>query len=261
VDATATITTVGNQSITGSKVYVWVKAGTDGTDYRITCVATASDTSVYELEGLMLVANVPLTAETATTEPGLVVLPIIEPVTLAELKQHLRVDGSDDDEYIEGLLYTARKHIEDITGRALLTQTHNYCLQAWPDKDSIIIPYGKLQSVTSVKWKDTAGTETTLVSGTDYLVETNGDQYGRLVLPYGVSWPTDTLYPSNPITIRFVCGWTTAAAVPWNIKAMIKLFAADLYEMRGEPIVGQNQVTENKTISRLLPNVQLWWRE
>jgi hypothetical protein len=81
-----------------------VKAGTDGTDYLITCKATASDGSVYELEGLMLVADVPLTAETATTGPGCVVRPILEPVSLAELKLHLRIDHSDEDELLKAFI-------------------------------------------------------------------------------------------------------------------------------------------------------------
>lgn len=55
VDATSTITTAASQSITGTSVYVWVTGGTDGLDYQITCVATASDSSVYVLDGLMLV--------------------------------------------------------------------------------------------------------------------------------------------------------------------------------------------------------------
>jgi uncharacterized phiE125 gp8 family phage protein len=256
VDATATITTVASQSISGQSVFVWVKAGTDGTDYLITCKATASDGSVYELEGLMLVADVPLTAETATTGPGCVVRPILEPVSLAELKLHLRIDHSDEDELLNAVLLTARERVEDFTARALLTQTHDICLNEWPDGDYIELPYGNLQSVSSVKYKDCDGTETTLVVTTDYLVETNKENRGRIVLPYGESWPADTLYPSNPITIRFVCGWTKAADVPYSIKAAIKLLAADYYNMR--EIHTDRQIFENKAVYNLLYSYKLW---
>jgi hypothetical protein len=88
-------------------------------------------------------------------------------------------------------------------------------------------------------------------------VETNGEKYGKIVLPYGVPWPSGILYPSNPITIRFVCGWTTRELVPFQIKAAVKMFCADMYEMRGEPVLGQT-VIENKTVDRLLSSCRLW---
>jgi len=68
-----------------------------------------------------------------------------------------------------------------------------------------------------------------MTAGTDYLVETNGDQCGKIVLPYGGSWPSGTLYPSNPITIRFVCGWTTAALIPKSLKRAVKFAAENAY--------------------------------
>lgn len=256
VDVTSTITTVASQTISGTSVYVLVKAGTDGTDYLITCKATASDGSIYELEGLMLVADVPLTAETATTGPGCVVRPILEPVSLAELKLHLRIDHSDEDELLKSILLTARETVENFTARALLTQTWDYCLNYWPDGDFIELPYGNLQSVTSVKYKDSDGTETTLTETTDYLVETNKEQKGRIVLPYGESWPSDTLYPSNPITIRFVCGWTKATDVPSSIKSALLLLAADSYNMR--EIHTDRQIYENKAVYNLLYNYKFW---
>ncbi len=165
-----------------------------------------------------------------------------------------------EDDLLNADITGAREHVEDITRRALLTQTWDYFLDDWPSEDFIKLPFGNLQSfpaTQSVKWKDEDGTETTLTVTTDYLWETNGDQCGRVVLPYEGNWPTGTLYPSNPITIRFVCGWTTAALVPYRIKAAIRLLCADLYESRGEPVLGQT-VIENKTVDRLLASCRLW---
>ena len=108
-----------------------------------------------------------------------------------------------------------------------------------------------------VKYKDSDGLETILDVTTDYLIETNGEGCGRIVLPYGVTWPSFTAYPSNPIVIRFACGWTTAALVPYKIKAAIKLICADLYEVRQEFILGQS-VIENRVVQRLLSSSRLW---
>jgi uncharacterized phiE125 gp8 family phage protein len=165
-----------------------------------------------------------------------------------------------EDDLLNSFIKTAREQVEDETRRAILTQTHDLYLDEWPCKNFIEIPYGNLQSVTSVKWKDTDGAETTLTEDTDYVVETNGDQHGRIVLPYGGSWPSGSLYPSNPISIRFICGWTEAALVPAKIKSVIKLMCTDLYENREGQMYGQSGQTyqDNKTVMRLLWPMRLW---
>jgi len=54
-DATSTVTTAANQVILGKSVFVWVKAGVSGTDYKITCRIVADDDngSQYEKDGLL----------------------------------------------------------------------------------------------------------------------------------------------------------------------------------------------------------------
>jgi hypothetical protein len=71
VDVTATITTAVSQSIVGTTVYVWVKAGTDGIDYQLTCLATASNGGNHQKDGLMLVQEADASA-TGTTLSALI---------------------------------------------------------------------------------------------------------------------------------------------------------------------------------------------
>lgn len=257
---TATVTDPAKQSISTSYVYTWVKAGTDGHTYRLTCTATSSLAAVYELEGILAVRNIPATAPSMGT--GLVTAPVIEPVTLEEVKDHLLIDDSTTaaDNQLMRMIKTARQQIEDWTRRAILTQTWDYCLQAWPGGKFIAIPHGNLQSVSSVKWKDEDATETTLTETTDYLVEQNGTMCGRIVLPYATSWPSGTLYPSNPITVRYVCGWTTPELVPSTIKAAILMTVADAYENRS--VQEFNTINQgfsvNKSVEMLLASQRLW---
>jgi uncharacterized phiE125 gp8 family phage protein len=168
---------------------------------------------------------------------------------------------SIENDLLNTIITASREAVEDITRRALITQTWDLFLDGWPDGDAIKLPFGNLQTVTHVKYKNSewasASDDITLTENEDYVVETNGDQCGRVVLPYDGSWPSDTLNNSNPITIRFVVGWTTAALIPGKIKTAIKLLAADLYDNRGEPILGQT-VSENKTVQRLLNSARLW---
>lgn len=136
---------------------------------------------------------------------------------------------TSDDANLTDLIQEAREEVEKITRRALLTQTWDYVLDEFPCKNYIRLPLGNLQSVTSLTYKNSDGVIATMTKDTDYLVEPNGDQYGKIVLPYGVSWPSFTAYPSNPITIRFVCGWTTAALLPKTLKRAVKFIAEQLY--------------------------------
>lgn len=257
---TGTVTDVAKQTIATSYVYTWVKAGTDGHTYRLTCTATSSLAAVYELEGILAVRNIPATAPSMGT--GLVTAPVIEPVTLEEVKDHLLIDDSTTaaDNQLMRMIKTARQQIEYWTRRAILTQTWDYCLQTWPAGKFIAIPHGNLQSVSSVKWKDEDATETTLTETTDYLVEQNGTMCGRIVLPYATSWPSGTLYPSNPITVRYVCGWTTPELVPSTIKAAILMTVADAYENRS--VQEFNTINQgfsvNKSVEMLLASQRLW---
>jgi len=141
---------------------------------------------------------------------------------------------SAEDDLLTTVLSAAVGRIEDLTSRQLMTATWEYKIQDWPAGDRIKLPFGNLVSVTSVIWKGSDGTETTLTVTTDYIVETNGEACGYIVLPYAVSWPSGTLYPSNPITITFICGYPSAAVVPEKIQVAIKFEAQNIWRHGGE---------------------------
>ena len=170
---------------------------------------------------------------------------------------------SVEDSLLTDIITSAREHVEDITRRALFTQTWDAYLDAFPDADFIKLPFGNLQDAAGtapvITYKDSASTPHTMTVATDYIVETNGEACGRIVLPYGVSWPSFTPYSSNPIKITFVVGWKTAADIPSRIKSAIKMLCADLYEYRELKMTqAQGNVTENKTVQNLLASSRLW---
>ena len=57
---------------------------------------------------------------------------VIEPVTLAEAKAHLRVDISDDDTYISALIKGAREWVEDYLDCSLITQQFTVRMDNFP---------------------------------------------------------------------------------------------------------------------------------
>lgn len=130
------------------------------------------------------------------------------PVTLAEAKAHCRVDDSADDTTVQILLQAATDHIERYAGRAIMTQTWELTLDAF--SDTIMLPKGPVQSITSVKYFDTAGAEQT-VSAANYTLDAASDPQW-LVKAADYSWPA-TLDGVNMVKVRFVAGEETAPDV------------------------------------------------
>jgi uncharacterized phiE125 gp8 family phage protein len=167
----------------------------------------------------------------------LVTPPSFEPITLAEAKVQCRIDPdmTEEDSLLQGLIRAARTEIEAKTNRALMTQTWNFALNAWPKNRSIELPYPPLQAVNSISYQ--VGNETILLPSSAYRVSTISVP-GKIVLIDGFSWPTDKLVEVDGIQIEFIAGWNSAEAVPEPIKLAMKLLIGHWYENREEVSVG-----------------------
>ena len=161
--------------------------------------------------------------------------PAQEPVRLDQAKLHMRVDHSEDDGLIVGLVTAAREQVEAMSRRALVTQTLELRLSQWPGGDCILLPRPPLASVVSVKYTDTAGVEQTFAS-TNYTAHT-APEPGGVWLKYNCSWPSAELGPGPSIAVRYTAGYGTAAAVPQRYKQAILLLAAHWYEQREAVLV------------------------
>jgi len=182
--------------------------------------------------------------------------PTIYPVSLKEAKQQLNIglDWTDDDDHIDTLIATATDKVEQFLHRRLITQTWYLYLQAWPGETNIILPFGKLQSVTAVKYTDEDGNESTW-SSSEYIVDIDTDP-GEIVLGYNESYPDDTLYPSNPIEIEFKCGYgDDGSDVDSMIRHAIKTAISDLYENRETEFLGLSLSKLNTFENLLTPKV------
>jgi len=159
--------------------------------------------------------------------------PAVEPITLAEAKLHLRVDTTADNDYITGLIEAARVHCEQVSGRSFVTQTITGGIAGWPNDGVIRLIYSPLQSVTSIKYTDEDGDESTLSTDV-YGVDTKLD---LVYLKNGQTWPADVLRDYDPITVTWVAGYGLAATVPETYKHAIKLLIGHWYENRESVIV------------------------
>jgi uncharacterized phiE125 gp8 family phage protein len=93
--------------------------------------------------------------------------PAVEPLTLAEAKAHLRLDGTDEDGPVERLIAAARASVESETRLVMIAQSWRVALDAWPRHRSVTLPVRPLLSVEAVRAFDAAGAAT-LVPAEDY---------------------------------------------------------------------------------------------
>lgn len=154
--------------------------------------------------------------------------PTVEPVSLANMKLHLRVDSIADNDLITALIAGARQWCEDYENRAYITQTITAKFDYF--KSDIILPKPILQSVTSIKYIDTAGDQQTL--STDIYDVDIYREPGRVFLKYNQNWP-NIRGDKNGIEIIYKAGYGDAStAVPERVIAAIKLLTGHLYEHR-----------------------------
>lgn len=173
----------------------------------------------------------------------LVTAPALEPLTLADAKTQMHVDGDDEDIFISTLITVARQMCEQWVWRALITQTRDYYLEAWPRAGYIELPRPPLLTVTSVAYRDEDGVTATM-SSDDYRVETAYEP-GRIVLRPNKTWPTPTLDTGLPIVVRYTCGYgTTAASVPEPLRQGMRLLAGHLFENREAVVVSGYQAVQ-----------------
>ena len=180
--------------------------------------------------------------------------PNIEPVTLAELKSHTRIDGTDDDTYLTNLILAARRRVELKAWRSLIDQTWDWFFEDFPT-DEMDVPRPPLKSVTHIKHYDKDDIATT-VATTVYRVDSNRDP-GQILLKESQSWPSTTLRTANGVEIRFVAGYGAATTdVPEELRQAILITAAELYERREE--LGENLSPVALTVDRLIADYRSW---
>ena len=166
----------------------------------------------------------------------LVTAPTVLPVSYADAKAHLRLPDDTESVLVSALLDAARRKVEDDTGRALMTQTWDLTLDAFP-RDGIAMPREPLASVTSVKVTGVAGVQSTLAS-TVYQVNLAACP-PSITLADGQSWPSD-LRANQAIVVRFVAGYGTKESdVPEPIRLAVLQLVAQWYAVRmaaGAPV-------------------------
>ena len=175
-------------------------------------------------------------------------------VSLAEAKLHLRVDHSEEDALITAMITAATETCEQITGRALMPQTWELTLDAFPDV--IELTRVPVASITTLTYTDLAGASQTLTANTQYRLRTVDDYSSAFVVPaYGLEWP-ETREDTDVVAVRFAAGYANAAAVPQPIKNWILINVASMYENREAEV--QRQTVSLKFVDGLLDRYKVY---
>ncbi|MBO6918243.1 MAG: phage head-tail connector protein [Rhizobiaceae bacterium] len=153
--------------------------------------------------------------------------PIAEPVTLDEVKTHLRIDHDKEDDLLNALISTAREYLESRTQLALITQSWRLCLDAWPKDQCLLLQKSPVQTIDQIEQFDQSGLAQILSANNMIL---DGNAHPARLYTHDQSNPDRAI---NGIEITFTAGFGSASDVPDTLKRAILTHIAHMYEFRG----------------------------
>ena len=158
-------------------------------------------------------------------------------VSLAEAKEHLRIDSSftGDDTYITALTKIAQNIVEKETGLYL----SSIALEYTSDGFLPIIDLGTNgHAVTSVKYYDTSNVQQTLSSDSYDISDLGYLESNVLLYPNtGTDWP-ETYDRPDSIEVKFSGGIDETYQIPEGLKEAIYLIIGRYYEVRQDVLSG-----------------------
>ena len=154
--------------------------------------------------------------------------PLVEPVTLAEMRSHLGITQDADisrDNIITGRIISARMMAESYCRKAFVTQTlTGYAVDfphCWTNLHRIPLK-APLQSVTSINYLNVDTGASQILAAPNYYV----DVVSACVIPvYETQWP-DARSILNSVRVEYISGYGLPAAVPETIKDAIRFIVA-----------------------------------
>lgn len=180
-----------------------------------------------------------------------VITPPPQVITLAELREHLRVEevAPTQDALIIGYLDAARDYAQHYTGTAVGSQTIEIAFDCFPENGILLAP-GPASAITSIKYIDSTGVEQT-IANTQYTLDDYGIQNWALPKS-GTSWPTP-LDVANSVKVRYVAGTLVPA-----VRAALLLHVGFVFANREAVNIGNITSELPLGVRALLDTVKVW---
>ena len=185
-------------------------------------------------------------------------------VTLAEAKQHCRVDIDDDDALIQLYLNAAGDYITERTGVPTRKRGWRVFYDRLPEgRDPLVPPYpgfdAAMSTSTTLQYIDTNGDGQQLVLGSGMFIMPTHSPTPFIPAP-NVDWPTDVDLSGGSVSLPLLQYWTKPDPIyapnPNTLKVACLMLTAHWYNAR-EPVTTGSNATNNTvpyTLDVLLAN-------
>lgn len=193
----------------------------------------------------------------------LVTPPASEPVTITQVKAHLRVDGNDDDTFLTSLIAIARERLEQETRRAWMRQRWTaYIIGDFGQLLSVELPRPRIltggDNTFLLEYRNTSGT---WVTESSYMIQANREPsrlWGPTTIPADIDTPRDA-----DDAVWRATYWTgygsESADVPGPLKQALMMLIGHLDQNRELTVSGRTITEVPKSLDWLLTPYRVAW--
>ncbi|MBD3675598.1 MAG: phage head-tail connector protein [Planctomycetaceae bacterium] len=148
-----------------------------------------------------------------------IALPTKQPISLTEVKEHLRVETTDEDDLLTAYIEAATRMVEQNLNRSLVLTEYQKVFDYWPhdggdhysphlsnlERNAMFLEHPPVKQVDSITYVDGDGATQTLAAA-DYQVDLFREP-ARIMPAWGKHWPTGVRYQANSITATYKAGY------------------------------------------------------
>lgn len=163
--------------------------------------------------------------------------PVLEPISLEEVKLHVHEEGVEHDPLLAIFIRTAREQAEHRTGRRYGEQAWKRVLDAFPPW-TILLPDPPVTAIISIRYDDPDGVEQ-ILDPAAYTFRPSAEP--AALLPK-TSWPATFAGPGS-VRINYTCGITSEDARWESLRAWMLLAVGTWFAQR-EALIAAGQISE-----------------